>query len=54
MLWLGLPVLLYWIARVWLLALRGEVHEDPLLFALSDRVSYLVVAIVAGLIWMAT
>jgi 4-hydroxybenzoate polyprenyltransferase len=53
MLWLGLPMLLYWIGRVWLLALRGEVHEDPLLFALRDRVSYLVLAIGAAVTWMA-
>lgn len=39
-LWLGLPVLLYWLGRVWLLAGRGDVHEDPLLFALQDPASY--------------
>jgi 4-hydroxybenzoate polyprenyltransferase/phosphoserine phosphatase len=38
-LWLACPVLLYWIARVWLFAYRGELHEDPLVFALRDRVS---------------
>jgi hypothetical protein len=54
MLWLGLPMLLYWIGRVWLLALRREVHEDPLLFALRDRVSYLVLLLGAAVTWMAT
>jgi 4-hydroxybenzoate polyprenyltransferase len=53
-LWLGLPVLLYWLGRVWLLALRGEVHEDPLLFALRDRASYLVLLVLAGLVWLAS
>jgi 4-hydroxybenzoate polyprenyltransferase len=41
-LWLMCPVLLYWISRLWLLAHRGEVHEDPILFAIRDRVSYCV------------
>jgi 4-hydroxybenzoate polyprenyltransferase len=44
-LWVGLPVLLYWLGRVWLLASRGEVHEDPLVFAWKDRASYVVLAV---------
>lgn len=47
LLWGGLPVLLYWLARVWLLANRGEVHEDPLLFALRDRASWAAAALMA-------
>ncbi len=39
-LWFATPFLLYWISRVWLLAHRGELHEDPLLFALHDPPSY--------------
>ncbi|HWR15668.1 MAG TPA: UbiA family prenyltransferase [Terriglobales bacterium] len=38
-LWAIVPVLVYWINRVWLLAHRGEMHEDPVVFALTDRVS---------------
>jgi len=52
-LWLGLPVLLYWLGRVWLLANRGIVHEDPLLFALHDRVSWVVAAALAVTLWLA-
>ncbi len=52
-LWLGLPVLLYWLGRVWLLANRGLMHEDPLLFALRDRVSWVVVAAMAVTLWLA-
>nr|AYM53434.1 transmembrane protein [Melittangium lichenicola] len=39
-LWLLCPVMLYWVGRVWLLAHRGEVNEDPLVFALKDKTSY--------------
>ena len=53
-LWLGLPILLYWLGRVWLLAHRGLVHEDPLLFALRDRASYAVGVAMAFTIWLAS
>lgn len=51
-LWLICPLLLYWISRVWLLAYRGELDEDPIVFALSDRTSY-VVGLLAALIMFA-
>jgi len=37
--WATCPVLLFWISRVWLLAHRGEMHDDPIVFALRDKVS---------------
>jgi len=40
------PVVLYWMARTWLRAHRGELREDPLTLALKDRFSYLMAAIV--------
>jgi len=40
-LWLISPILLYWLSRVWWLLQRGILHEDPVLFTLSDRVSYI-------------
>jgi len=48
LLWLMCPVFLYWISRVWLLAHRGEVDEDPVVFALEDKVSYLAGAVTAA------
>jgi len=44
-LWFIIPVLLYWMSRVWLFAHRGKMHEDPVLFALRDGVSYVVFSI---------
>ena len=37
--WLALPLLLYWLSRIWLLAHRGDMHDDPIVFALRDNVS---------------
>lgn len=42
LLWLVCLMLLYWIGRVWLITRRGEMHSDPVVFALRDRVSYIV------------
>jgi 4-hydroxybenzoate polyprenyltransferase/phosphoglycolate phosphatase-like HAD superfamily hydrolase len=39
MLWGVVAVFLYWLMRVWLLTWRGEMHDDPVLFALRDRAS---------------
>ena len=36
-LWLMAPLLIFWISRIWLLAHRGELDEDPVVFALTDR-----------------
>jgi 4-hydroxybenzoate polyprenyltransferase len=44
-LWLSCVFLTYWTCRVWLLAYRGQIHEDPLLFAMHDRPTYLLTAL---------
>lgn len=41
LIWLACPMLLFWISRVWFLANRGRLHEDPVVFAARDPVSYL-------------
>ena len=40
-LWVFCPVLLYWVSRLWLLAGKGEVDEDPVLFTIKDKLTYL-------------
>ena len=42
LMWLSCPLLLFWISRVWLKAQRGEMHDDPIVFAVTDRVSQLI------------
>lgn len=44
-LWLLCPLMLYWICRVWILAARGEMDEDPIAFAVHDPQTYLIGAI---------
>ncbi|MEM7257118.1 MAG: UbiA family prenyltransferase [Pseudomonadota bacterium] len=53
LIWLLLPLLLYWLGRLWLLANRGEVNEDPLLFAVKDRASQLTLLLSITTLWLA-
>jgi len=41
-LWLVVPLMLLWLCRVWLLASRGELNEDPVVFAITDKMSLLI------------
>jgi 4-hydroxybenzoate polyprenyltransferase len=52
-LWGLCPAILYWNSRVWLLAHRGELHVDPVVFALKDRQSYVVAILAAAVLWVA-
>lgn len=49
-LWLVCPVLLYWISRMWLLAYRGRVPEDPVVAAVRDPASYVAGAVVLAVL----
>ncbi|MEI6391605.1 MAG: UbiA family prenyltransferase [Verrucomicrobiota bacterium] len=48
------PLLLYWISRVWLIAHRGEMHGDPVMFALKDWTSYVIGGLALLVLWLAT
>jgi hypothetical protein len=50
-LWLIGPPLLYWITRLWLLANRGRINDDPIVFTVKDPASYAVgAAVVAAIV----
>lgn len=42
-LWLVCPLLLYWIRYLWLVAHRGRMYHDPLIFAVRDRTSRILI-----------
>jgi 4-hydroxybenzoate polyprenyltransferase/phosphoserine phosphatase len=48
-LWLITPLMILWLSRVWLLASRGELDEDPVIFAVTDRISLLIGAAVVAI-----
>jgi 4-hydroxybenzoate polyprenyltransferase len=53
LLWFACVVLLYWISRMWLLTHRRQMNEDPVLFAVKDRISYLCGGLVVLVVYVA-
>lgn len=47
LLWLLCPLVLYWIGRIWFLAVRGRISDDPLEFAARDPQTLVVGGITA-------
>jgi 4-hydroxybenzoate polyprenyltransferase len=45
--WLACPFFLYWICYIWLVAHRGGMHDDPMVFALKDRSSRFALGLMA-------
>lgn len=51
--WLNVLLLLYLVTRIWLLAYRGQITHDPIIFLLRDRQNYLAVALAVLLLFLA-
>jgi hypothetical protein len=47
-LWLVPPGILYWISRVWLKTCRGEIDDDPVVFAIKDWQSLVIGTVLGG------
>jgi 4-hydroxybenzoate polyprenyltransferase len=54
LLWLIAPLLLYWVLRLWFFASRGSLHQDPVVFAATDRVTALVGVVIAAVVVVAS
>lgn len=51
MLWFAAIGVTYWLGRLWIMTSRGEVHDDPVVYAITDRGSQLaILAIVASVV----
>jgi 4-hydroxybenzoate polyprenyltransferase len=53
MIWLIVPIVLYVIGRIWVLAKRREIPDDPIYFIITDWRSHLMAAIAAVVFFMA-
>jgi H+/Cl- antiporter ClcA len=49
-LWGVCAVLLYWITRIVMVAHRGNMHDDPVVFAAKDRISQICLPIILGFV----
>lgn len=54
LIWLACPILLFWISRMWMITHRGQMHDDPVLFAIRDRVSLLTGALFGAVFMLAS
>ena len=52
-LWLVVPVLLLWLSQVWMLASRGEMHDDPVVWAITSKRSLLMGLLMVLVVWWA-
>ena len=51
--WALVPIMLYWVSRIWMQTHRGEMHDDPLVYALKDPVSLLTGLAAGVVLWLA-
>ncbi|MCD5984054.1 UbiA family prenyltransferase [Pseudomonas sp. CDFA 610] len=51
--WLACPLLLFWITRIWMLTHRGLMNDDPVVFAIRDRISQGIGALFLLVFWVA-
>lgn len=54
LLWLLCPIMLYWVTRIWMKTHRDEMHEDPIVFAISDRTSLIAVILIVVVLSVAS
>lgn len=53
LIWVLCVLLLYWISHLWLMAHRKRMHDDPLVFAVRDPTSQLLLALMAVVVIVA-
>lgn len=49
LLYAACPVFLYWISRMWLIAADGNMHDDPVVFAIKDKATYWVLMVLLAI-----
>ena len=40
--------LIYWLSRMWIKTARGEMHDDPVVYAMKDRISRVMVVLMVA------
>jgi len=53
-LWFLCPIFMYWVGRLWIMAGRGEMQEDPVAFTIRDRKSLVIGGLAAIILWVAS
>jgi 4-hydroxybenzoate polyprenyltransferase/phosphoserine phosphatase len=53
LIWFVCPLLLYWLGYLWLIAHRGKMYHDPLVFALRDHTSRILILLMLATVMLA-
>jgi len=53
LMWFLCPLMLYWIGHIWLVAHRGRMHDDPVVFSLQDRTSRILLLLMLAIALLA-
>jgi len=51
--WIACPLLLFWTSRMWLATHRGQMHDDPIVYAAKDKTTWGVAACFVGVFILA-
>lgn len=52
-LWLILPIHMYWVSSIWILASRGKIDDDPVLYTIKSPTTYILATIVGVIVYLA-
>jgi len=53
LIWLTIPILLYWLMRMWFVAHKGKMTDDPIIFAIKDKSSYVMFLMIVIILFVA-
>lgn len=53
LIWFTVPVLLYWLMRMWMVTNRGKMTDDPIIYAMRDKTTYVVMIIIVIIMLLA-
>jgi 4-hydroxybenzoate polyprenyltransferase len=53
LMWPACLIMLYWVSRIWIIAHRGNMDDDPIVFALKDKASVICGILIAGFMVLA-
>ena len=54
LIWGAVPIMLFWISWMWMQAHRGNMHDDPLVFAVKDKASLFAGVLFVGILAIGT
>ncbi len=54
LIWLAIPVMLFWVSSIWMHANHGKMHDDPLIFAIKNPISIITALLFTGIMIIGT